>query len=100
MLQIIHDDELTHVSAGHRHFTNLCAELGVDSIKTFRQEVQTHFYGSLRGPYNEEDREKAGLTRSWYEDLQGRAFHDSAKEVGEKGSPVEDLSGRVASLVV
>lgn len=70
-LNIIHNDELTHVTAGHRWFTFLCAKQGVDPVQTFREEVRLHFSGHLKGPFNVEAREKAGLTRDFYEDLAG-----------------------------
>lgn len=97
MLQVIHDDEITHVAVGHRQFTRLCAELGVDPVERFRSEVRTHFYGSLKGPYNAEDREKTGMGAEWYENLEGRAFHGSK---AEKGGLVEGLSKDVAALKV
>lgn len=72
-LTIIHNDEVTHVTAGHRWFTHICSEQGVDPVSTFREEVRQHFSGKLKGPFNEEDRLKAGLTRDFYEDLTGEA---------------------------
>lgn len=75
-LTIIHNDEVTHVTAGHRWFTHICAEQGVDPVATFREEVRQHFSGKLKGPFNEEDRLKAGLTRDFYEDLAGEASHE------------------------
>ncbi|GAA5968217.1 hypothetical protein JCM11641_003775 [Rhodosporidiobolus odoratus] len=78
VLEVIHYDEITHVAAGHRHFTRLCAALDppVDPVQTFRQEVQQHFYGHLRGPFNSPDRENAGMTKEWYEDLGGRGVQN------------------------
>lgn len=70
-LNIIHNDEVTHVTAGHRWFTFVCGEQGVDPVVTFREEVRQHFSGHLKGPFNIDDREKAGLTRDFYEDLAG-----------------------------
>lgn len=70
-LTIIHADEITHVTGAHRWFTFICEEEGVDPVWAFREEVKTHFSGKLKGPFNESDREKAGLTRNFYEDLQG-----------------------------
>ena len=70
-LTIIHNDEVTHVTAGHRWFTFVCNEDGVDPVTTFREEVRQHFSGRLKGPFNVDDREKAGLTRDFYEDLAG-----------------------------
>ncbi|KAG8871276.1 hypothetical protein FRB98_000939, partial [Tulasnella sp. 332] len=71
VLEIIHHDEVTHVTAGHRWFTYLCSKLDVDPIVTFRKEVRDHFSGALKGPFNEEDRRKAGMTPDFYKDLQG-----------------------------
>ena len=75
VLEIIHADEVTHVTAGHRWFTFLCAQEGVDPVPTFRDEVRRHFAGRLKGPFNYEDREKAGLTPDFFEDLVGE-MHD------------------------
>ncbi|KAF8634681.1 hypothetical protein AX15_000782 [Amanita polypyramis BW_CC] len=56
VMEIIHADEVTHVTAGHRWFTWCCNREGsMDPVKIFR----------------EEDREKAGMTREFYENLRG-----------------------------
>lgn len=64
---------MTHVTAGHRWFTWLCARDGLDPVAAFRQAVQTHFWGALKGPFNVADRAKAGLSPAFYENLQGQA---------------------------
>ncbi|GJJ14422.1 hypothetical protein Clacol_008686 [Clathrus columnatus] len=69
VLETIHYDEITHVTAGHRWFTWICGREGWDPVKKFRSEVKSRFVGRLKGPFNEEDRRKAGLTRDFYEDL-------------------------------
>ena len=71
VLEIIHADEVTHVTAGHRWFTWLCEREGIDPVKTFRDEVRKGWRGDVKGPFNVEDREKAGMTREFYEDLKG-----------------------------
>nr|XP_019010243.1 uncharacterized protein I206_04711 [Kwoniella pini CBS 10737]OCF49024.1 hypothetical protein I206_04711 [Kwoniella pini CBS 10737] len=71
VLEIIHSDEITHVTTGHRWFTWLCQKQGVDPIKTFRDEVFANFRGKIKGPFNSADRLKAGLTPDFYEDLHG-----------------------------
>lgn len=71
VLTIIHLDEVTHVSAGHRWLTYLCDETNQSPIEVFRKNVGRHFAGKLKGPFNANDRSKAGLTREWYEDLVG-----------------------------
>lgn len=62
------------MTIGHRHFTRLCAALSppADPVALFRAQVAEHFYGAVRGPFNEDDRGKAGLGKDWYEDLKGR----------------------------
>lgn len=77
VLEVIHADEVTHVTAGHRWFTWLCANgegeegVGVDPVKAFREEVKNHFDGGLKGPFNIADRRKAGLTGDFYEGITG-----------------------------
>jgi uncharacterized ferritin-like protein (DUF455 family) len=72
VLEIVHADEVTHVTTGHRWFTWLCGqeEEGSpwrDPVKSFREEVKTHFSGGLKGPFNVADRQRAGLTKEFYE---------------------------------
>ncbi|KAK4053771.1 hypothetical protein OIV83_001427 [Microbotryomycetes sp. JL201] len=74
VLQIIHDDELTHVACGHIHFTALCRAIHQDPVERFRQEVREHFWGQLRGPFNEADRSKAGMSPEYYTDLHGKHY--------------------------
>ncbi|KAI0919528.1 hypothetical protein AcV5_001571 [Taiwanofungus camphoratus] len=71
VLEVIHHDEVTHVTTGHRWFTWICAKQGVDPVITFREEVKRCWTGDVKGPFNVEDREKAGMTRDFYEDLRG-----------------------------
>ncbi|TKY89556.1 hypothetical protein EX895_001341 [Sporisorium graminicola] len=72
-LTVIHLDEITHVSAGHRWLTWLCsnARPPLDPVQVFRREVRKNFIGRLKGPFNAEDRRKAGLDKEWYDDLVG-----------------------------
>jgi uncharacterized ferritin-like protein (DUF455 family) len=71
ILEIIHMDEVTHVTAGHRWFSWICRNQGVDPVKTFREEVRKGWRGDIKGPFNEADREKAGMTKEFYADLRG-----------------------------
>ena len=48
VLTIIHLDEITHVTAGHRWFTWVCRGEGIDPVQTFREEVKRHFVGALK----------------------------------------------------
>ncbi|KAJ5966265.1 hypothetical protein N7481_012979 [Penicillium waksmanii] len=67
-LEIIHNDEITHVTTGHRWLTWICAQEGTDPVQVFRANVQKHFRGAIRGPFNEEARLQAGMDRRYYED--------------------------------
>jgi uncharacterized ferritin-like protein (DUF455 family) len=81
-LEIIHADEVTHVTSGHRWFTWICEKEGVDPVSAFREEVTKGWRGELKGPFNVEDREKAGMTSEFYRDLRGEmglAENTSAK---------------------
>lgn len=64
---------MKHVTAGHRWFTFLCDRTGAEPVLTFRGEVKRHFNGTLKGPFNEIDRKKAGMTPSFYQGLSGEA---------------------------
>ncbi|KAI0848769.1 Rieske [2Fe-2S] domain protein [Daldinia vernicosa] len=70
-LNIIHNDEITHVTTGHRWLTWICQQEGTDPVQVFRSNVQQHFRGAVRGPFNAEARQQAGMDKSYYEDLQG-----------------------------
>ncbi|KAI8977800.1 DUF455-domain-containing protein [Trametes punicea] len=76
VLETIHHDEVTHVTTGHRWFTWICAKQGVDPVQTFREEVRRGWRGDVKGPFNAEDREKAGLTPDFYENLRGEMESD------------------------
>ncbi|ESK83010.1 rieske [Moniliophthora roreri MCA 2997] len=83
VMEIIHADEVTHVTAGHRWFCWACEqnEGGMDPVKAFREEVRTCWRGDIKGPFNVEDREKAGLAPEFYEDLKGEmGFEDESEE--------------------
>lgn len=71
VLEIIHADEITHVAAGHKWLNYICnaSDPKLDPVEVFRREVKLHFMGKLKPPFNVEDRLKAGLDPSFYEDL-------------------------------
>ncbi|CAD6896553.1 unnamed protein product [Tilletia controversa] len=85
ILNIIHSDECTHVGCGHRWLTWLCAHAlpePTDPVQTFRANVRSNFVGKVKGPFNVDDRARAGLTRDWYDhDLRGES-EGSAKIIG------------------
>jgi uncharacterized ferritin-like protein (DUF455 family) len=71
VMEIIHADEVTHVTSGHRWFTWVCGQENADPITAFREEVKKGWRGDVKGPFNVEDRERAGLTPPFYEGLRG-----------------------------
>jgi hypothetical protein len=88
VMEVIHADEVTHVTSGHRWFTWVCEQEGnVDPVEAFREEVRKGWRGDVKGPFNVEDREKAGMTREFYEDLKGEMG------MGEKGTNVGGKDG-------
>ena len=68
-LQIIHDDEITHVRAGTVWFEAWCNHHGKDIEETWQSLVRTYFHGRLKRPFNHPSREEAGMIRDWYEPL-------------------------------
>ncbi|CUA71626.1 putative protein HI_0077 [Haemophilus influenzae Rd KW20] [Rhizoctonia solani] len=85
VLEVIHWDEVTHVTAGHRWFTWACNLLEEDPVHSFRREVKAHFSGALKGPFNTADRARAGMSPDFYEDLRGEA--SESREVKEGTQP-------------
>ena len=68
-LQIIHDDEITHVRAGTVWFEAWCDHHAKDVEETWQELVRTYFHGKLKRPFNHPSREEAGMIRDWYEPL-------------------------------
>lgn len=105
VLNIIHCDEVTHVTAGHRWFTWLCARGGedpspnaspLDSVTTFRNAVKNHFAGTLKGPFNVSDRARAGLSPEFYENLTGywgTQPHISSADASDTSSASNMIAG-------
>ena len=69
MLQIIHDDEVTHVEAGTVWFKAWCEHHGHDVEEYWQHLVRKYFNGPLKRPFNHPSREEAGMIRDWYEPL-------------------------------
>ncbi|MBE9554401.1 MAG: ferritin-like domain-containing protein [Proteobacteria bacterium] len=69
MLQVIHDEEITHVAAGARWFRYLCERRGLDPAETYGVLVRERFRGQLKPPFNRASRDAAGLPAEFYEPL-------------------------------
>jgi uncharacterized ferritin-like protein (DUF455 family) len=70
-LMIIHHDEITHVTTGHRWLSWICQQEQTDPVQVFRSNVQKYFKGRVKGPFNAAAREQAGMDGRYYEDLVG-----------------------------
>ncbi|XP_026992848.2 uncharacterized protein si:ch73-314g15.3 [Tachysurus fulvidraco] len=66
VLEVIYNDEITHVAAGLRWFTYICSKEQRDCLSTFHDLVKLHFKGYLKPPFNTEGRKTAGMTEEWY----------------------------------
>lgn len=73
ILQVIHDDEITHVAAGSRWFTHVCAAQGLDPQDTWQTLVRRYFRGRLKRPFNAASRALAGLPADLYVPLADEA---------------------------
>ena len=68
MLEVIFQDEITHVEAGLKWFSFVCARHSpvLNPVETFHEMVKKYFQGYLKPPFNTEARETAGMTEEWY----------------------------------
>ena len=82
ILQIIFDDEITHVAAGVRWLRVLSERQGRAAQDVFQENVRRYHAGDLKPPFNVSARTQAGLPESWY------TFLPSALSVGPSALPV------------
>lgn len=62
ILDIILRDEIGHVAIGSHWFQHFCQQRGLEPESTFRQLLNKHFNGQLRGPFNHPARLAAGFS--------------------------------------
>lgn len=67
LLQIIHDDEISHVAAGTRWFHWICDGNGQNPASAWRDLVAKHFRGEVKPPFNHSSRAKANFPESYYD---------------------------------
>lgn len=60
------EEEVYHVATGVKWFRFLCDREGKDPVETFQSLVRIHHSAPLRGPFNKNARERAGMTEEWY----------------------------------
>lgn len=61
ILTVIYNDEISHVETGSRWFKYYCKSRQLEPQETFFQLIDQYLYGSIRGPFNEAARLKAGF---------------------------------------
>ncbi|UUX50857.1 ferritin-like domain-containing protein [Nisaea acidiphila] len=66
ILQVIFDDEITHVAVGKRWFDHVCDREGKPRVETWQHLVRTHFRGGVKPPFNIPARELAGFAAAFY----------------------------------
>ncbi|KAI1433803.1 hypothetical protein GGR50DRAFT_666504 [Xylaria sp. CBS 124048] len=71
VMTVIHNDEITHVTTGHRWLTWICQQEETDPVQVFRANVRKHFRGAVKGPFNTDARQQAGMDSRYYEGLAG-----------------------------
>jgi uncharacterized ferritin-like protein (DUF455 family) len=67
VLQVILDDEITHVAAGCRWFEVLCVRRGLEPVATWHDLLARHFRSTPKPPFNHDARARAGMDRRYYE---------------------------------
>ncbi|MEM0900156.1 MAG: ferritin-like domain-containing protein [Pseudomonadota bacterium] len=69
ILQVIYEDEKTHVAVGAKWFRFFCARNGLRPDETFHDLVRRNFRGQLKPPFNDRARAASGLTPGFYRSL-------------------------------
>lgn len=69
ILQVIHDDEITHVAAGRHWFGHLCRREGRDPVDHWQALVKRYFRGALKRPFNIPSRLRADFGPEFYEPI-------------------------------
>lgn len=66
ILERILDDEIRHVRFGTKHFVAAMNRQDRDPEESWKSLVNRYFRGSIKPPFNDSARAKAGLSRTWY----------------------------------
>ncbi len=62
LLTIIQRDEVGHVEIGTRWYRYFCEQRNLSPLETFKQLIEKHMSGGVRGPYDYLRRKQAGFT--------------------------------------
>jgi uncharacterized ferritin-like protein (DUF455 family)/nitrite reductase/ring-hydroxylating ferredoxin subunit len=68
-LEIIHRDEIGHVAVAQKWFKFICDLDNRNRYKVFHGIVKKLFHGPLKPPFNDQDRQLAGLDEQYYRPL-------------------------------
>lgn len=66
IMELIGREEIDHVAAGVRWFEHVCAERGLDPVPTFKDLVAERFKGQIKGPFDTQARDQAGMHPDYY----------------------------------
>ncbi|RNA43167.1 hypothetical protein BpHYR1_047226 [Brachionus plicatilis] len=66
LLDILYQDEITHVAAGIKWFQYTCQQNSLSIIESFQEMVKKYFKGYLKPPFDTKGRSIAGMTEEWY----------------------------------
>ena len=69
VLQVIYDEEITHVATGQRWFRWECARRELEPVTAYRDLVARYYGGALKPPFNHAARRAAGFEPAFYEGL-------------------------------
>jgi len=73
VLQTILDEEVGHVAIGSQWFAWCCEQSGLEPGRTFLELLQSHYPGSVRGPFNHAARLLAGFSAAEMQALEAVA---------------------------
>ena len=67
VLQVIYDEEITHVACGQRWFRWECTRRGLEPVAAYRDLVARYYGGALKPPFNHAARAAAGFEPAFYD---------------------------------
>lgn len=65
-LDVIYQEEISHVQTGQKWFEFLCQQDNSDPVETYHRLVRKHFKGHIKPPFNNVARSLAGMPEAFY----------------------------------
>lgn len=87
----IAQEEVAHVAVGVYWFLQVCQQMGRAPCPTFR-DLLKEYNVEVKGPFNYNAREEAGLPRDWYDPVKG------SEEAKDQLSKVHDRLAHIISM--